>query len=51
MDEMIYEMNHILNRGYEIKLSYDPRSYGQNFSAVQYMIHFIYHFSLIHSSR
>ena len=28
MIEMIYEMNHIQNCGYEIKLSYDPRSSG-----------------------
>ena len=27
MDEMVYEINHILNCGYEIKWSYDPRSY------------------------
>ena len=26
-DEMIYEMDHMLNCGYEIKWSYDPRSY------------------------
>ena len=29
---MIYEMNHALNCGYEIKWSYDPRSYERNFS-------------------
>ena len=29
---MICEMNHILNSGNEIKWSYDPRSYGLNFS-------------------
>ena len=29
---MIYEMNHILNCGYEIKWSYDRRSYERNFS-------------------
>ena len=29
---MIYEMNHILNCGYVIKGSYDPRSYERNFS-------------------
>ena len=30
---MIYEMNYILNGGYEIKCSncYDPRSYEHNF--------------------
>ena len=54
MAEMIYEINHILHRGYEIKYSYDFCSYECNFnncvalldfiSAVQYMIHFIYHF-------
>ena len=33
MNEMIYEMNHILNCGYEIKYkSYDPCSYQCNFS-------------------
>ena len=32
MNKMIYEVNHILNCGYEIKQSYDPRSYGRNFS-------------------
>ena len=32
MNEEIYEMNRILNCGYEIKKSYDPRSYGHNFS-------------------
>ena len=32
MNEMIYEINHTLNYGYEIKLSYDPRSYVRNFS-------------------
>ena len=30
MNEMIFEMNHILNCGYEIKWSYDPRSYEHN---------------------
>ena len=30
MNEMIYEMNHILE--YEIKRSYDPRSYERSFS-------------------
>ena len=29
-DEMVYEMNH-MNCGYEIKLSYDLRSYERNF--------------------
>ena len=28
----MYEMNHILNCGYEIKGSYDPGSYERNFS-------------------
>ena len=32
MDEMICEINHILNCGYEIKRSYDPRSCERNFS-------------------
>ena len=32
MNGLIYEMNHILNCGYEIKYIYDPRSYGRNFS-------------------
>ena len=32
MNEGIYEMNRILNHGYEIKLIYDPRSYERNFS-------------------
>ena len=32
MDEIIFEMNHILNYGYEIKWNYDPRSYERNFS-------------------
>ena len=31
-NEMIYEMSHTLNCGYEIKWSYDPRSYERNFS-------------------
>ena len=31
-NEMISEINHILNCGYEIKCSYDPRSYERNFS-------------------
>ena len=31
-NEMIYEMSHTLNCGYEIKSSYDPRSYERNFS-------------------
>ena len=31
-DEIIYDMNHILNGGYEIMWSYDPRSYERNFS-------------------
>ena len=30
-DEMINEIDHILNCGYEIKLSYDPCSYERNF--------------------
>ena len=34
-NEMIYEMNHILNCGYEIKCSYDPRSYNAIFSNCQ----------------
>ena len=29
---MIYEMRHTLNCGYEIKWSYDPRSYERSFS-------------------
>ena len=32
MNEMIYKMNHILTFGYEIKQSFDPRSYERNFS-------------------
>ena len=32
MDKMMYEMNHILNWGCEIKWSYDPHSYECNFS-------------------
>ena len=31
-NEMIYEMTHTFNWGYEIKWSYDPRSYERNFS-------------------
>ena len=31
MDEIIYEMKHILNCGGEIKLSYDPRGYKRNY--------------------
>jgi len=31
MDEMIHEINHILNCGYEFKSSYYPRSYESNF--------------------
>ena len=30
-NDMIYEMNHKSNCGYEIKCSYDLRSYGRNF--------------------
>ena len=36
MNEMIYETNHILNCRYEIKYSYDPHSYGRNFSNCAY---------------
>ena len=32
MNEMIFEMNHTLNCGYEIKQSYDPRYYGRSLS-------------------
>ena len=32
LNEMIYEMNHILNCGYEINSSYDPYSYERNFN-------------------
>ena len=32
MNGMIYEINHILNCGCEIKWGYDPRSYELNFS-------------------
>ena len=31
MDEMIHEINHILNCGYEFKPSYYPCSYESNF--------------------
>ena len=31
IDEMIYEINHILNCGYEVKPSYYPCSYERNF--------------------
>ena len=57
MNEMIYEMKHILNYGYGIKYSYDPCIFAKIaaitariivlldfISAVQYMIHFTYHF-------
>ena len=39
-NEMIYEMNHILNCGYEIKWSFDPRSYGHIRSSVSFIISF-----------
>ena len=31
-NKKIYEMTHTFNWGYEIKWSYDPRSYERNFS-------------------
>ena len=35
MAEITYEMNHILNCGYEIKWSFDPRSYEGKFLQVR----------------
>ena len=37
-NEMIYERNHTLNCGYEIKWSYDPRSYERNFSYKTFLL-------------
>ena len=35
-----------MNCGYEIKWSYDPRSYVRSYIRRSYMIHFIYHFNV-----
>ena len=49
-DKMIYEMNFILNCGYEIKWSYDPRSYKRN-SSNRPFYRYGGHFDLYHFER